>query len=186
MTIKVNVITRGRSFESALAAVRREMRAFGCWTKPVSDLAIYQTPIGLSYGLQRYKGSGDIVIPHISFSRMWDNWFGGGYVSIRDIIRHEYAHGIAHCHPKMVSLKTFKTAFKGDHDKGTKSSYDPEEHVSAYATKNPCEDFAEVFMYYLKHNGKIPRSFAGLPAIEKKWSFVKTMCGKLSKLKQGD
>lgn len=185
MSVKVNVLTRGKSFDSALYAVRRQLKAYGCWTKPVSDLDVYQTVFSLSYGYQKYKDTGDIVIPRVSVARVWDNFFGEGYVSIRDIIRHEYAHGIAHCHPKSVNTATFKKTFGGDHDSCERSSYDPEVHVTSYAAKNPCEDFAEVFMFFLKHDGSIPKVFQGLTAVEKKWSFVKNLCSRLKKMKQG-
>lgn len=185
MTVKVNVLTRGKSFQSALYCVRRELKAFGCFTTEVANLNVYQTSVSIAYGYQQYHESGDIVIPRVSVSRLWDNFFGGDYVSIRDIIRHEYAHGIAHCHPKMVSIVSFDKTFQGDHDFGKGSGYDEEHHVSSYASKNPCEDFAEVFMYFVKYRGKIPPMFSGLPVIEKKWRFIETMCKKLKKLKQG-
>lgn len=185
MTIKVKVLTRGKSFQSALYCVRRELKVFGCFTSKVAGLKVYQTPISFAYGYQYYKEHGDIVIPQVSLSRLWDNFFGGDYVSIRDIIRHEYAHGIAHCHPKMVSIASFDKTFQGSHDLGKGLAYDPEHHVSYYASKNTCEDFAEVFMYFLKYNGKIPPMFSGLPVIETKWRFIETMCKKLKKLKQG-
>jgi hypothetical protein len=185
MTAKVNVLTRGKSFLSALYCVRRELKTHGCLTEKVVNLKVYQTPISFSYGYQYYQEHGDIVIPQVSLSRLWDNFFGGDYVSIRDIIRHEYAHGIAHCHPKMVDTVAFRKTFDGDHDSGESLVYDPESHVTAYAAKNSCEDFAEVFMYFLKYRGKIPPMFSGLPVIEKKWRFIETMCKKLKKLKQG-
>ncbi len=186
MTVRISVLTRGKSFAAAYNAVRRELKSYGCWTNQVSNLRIYQIPFSLAYGFQKYKQSGDIVIPQVSLARMWDNFCGEDYISIRDIIRHEYAHGIAHCHPKMVDTGVFKQTFGDNHDSNQSSPYDPDVHVSCYATKNPCEDFAEVFMYFFKHNGKIPRAFAGLPAIEKKWMFIANTCGKLRKLKQGN
>ncbi len=123
--------------------------------------------------------SGALVIPKVSLSRVIDNFIGEGYVSIRDIIRHEYAHGIAHCHPTLIKSATFKKAFKGCHDTGKSVPYNAELHVSSYAATNPCEDFAEVFMYFLKHNGEIPKTYSDLPAIERKWNFVRSMCRKL-------
>ena len=179
MSAQIKLITRRPSFKSAYYRVRRELKAYGCWTEQVSNLPIYQIPFSLCYGYQRYKISGAIVIPKVSLSRMWDNFSGEKYVSIRDIIRHEYAHGIAHCHPTLIKSATFKKAFRGCHETGNSIPYDPGVHVSSYAATNPCEDFAEVFMYFLKHNGKIPKAFSGLPAIERKWNFVRSMCRKL-------
>lgn len=34
------------------------------------------------------------------------------------------------------------------------------------------EDFAETFMLYMKHKGKMPAQFRGKRAIEKKWRAV--------------
>ena len=34
------------------------------------------------------------------------------------------------------------------------------------------EDFAETFMLFVKHKGKIPTKFARKPAIRKKWKAV--------------
>jgi len=185
MTVQVNYLTRGKSFQAALYCVRRELKSHGCFTEKVAGLKVYQTPISFAYGYQYYKEHGDIVIPQVSLSRLWDNIFGGSYVSIRDIIRHEYAHGIAHCHPKMINTVSFKRTFQGEHDSGTGLDYKEQHHVSVYASKNPCEDFAEVFMYFVKYHGKIPPMFSGLPVIEKKWRFIEAMCKKLKKLKQG-
>lgn len=34
------------------------------------------------------------------------------------------------------------------------------------------EDFAETFMFFMKHKGEIPAKFAKKPAIQKKWKAV--------------
>ena len=47
-----------------------------------------------------------------------------------------------------------------------------ERYVSEYATDSTQEDFAETFMLFVKHKGKIPARFAKKPAIRKKWKTV--------------
>ena len=46
------------------------------------------------------------------------------------------------------------------------------DYVSEYATSATQEDFAETFMLFVKHKGKIPARFAKKPAIRKKWKSV--------------
>ena len=45
-------------------------------------------------------------------------------------------------------------------------------YVSEYASSATQEDFAETFMLFVKHKGKIPAKFARKPAIRKKWKAV--------------
>ena len=40
------------------------------------------------------------------------------------------------------------------------------------ATRATQEDFAETFMLFVKHKGKIPARFAKKPVIRKKWEAV--------------
>ena len=47
-----------------------------------------------------------------------------------------------------------------------------ERYVSEYAMRDTREDFAETFMLFLKHKGKLPAKFATKPAIKKKWAAV--------------
>ena len=41
----------------------------------------------------------------------------------------------------------------------------------------PCFYFAETFMLFMKHRGKIPAKFAKKPAIRKEWKAVPKSCG---------
>jgi hypothetical protein len=47
-----------------------------------------------------------------------------------------------------------------------------ERYVSEYATSATQEDFAETFMLFVKHRGKMPAKFVSKPAIVKKWKAV--------------
>ena len=44
----------------------------------------------------------------------------------------------------------------------------------------PCEDFAEVFHYYLRHKGRLPLRLANKPRIVRKWQFVKWLAKGIS------
>ena len=94
-----------------------------------------------------------------------------------DVIRHEFGHALAHLY--LGALKkggTFRAAFGGSYGE------DPAEecvaagwgdrYVSEYAMSATQEDFAETFMLFVKHKGKIPAKFAKKPAIRKKWKAV--------------
>lgn len=94
-----------------------------------------------------------------------------------DVFRHEFAHAIVDFYPGAVSRGgTFRAAFGGAC--GAKPAERrgvpgwEERYVSEYATKSTEEDFAETFMLFVKHKGKIPAKFAGKPAIRRKWKAV--------------
>ncbi len=94
-----------------------------------------------------------------------------------DVLRHEFAHAIADLYQKEVSFGgRFCAAFGGAC--GDKPSKDKDLEnwgdvfVSAYAKKYTEEDFAETFMLYMKHKGKIPAKFAKKSAIRQKWKVV--------------
>ena len=68
----------------------------------------------------------------------------------------------------------FKEAFGASY--GEKKVFKGEdwsdEYVSEYASSMTQEDFAETFMLYLKHKGKMPARYSGKRAIAKKWRAV--------------
>ena len=66
--------------------------------------------------------------------------------SLRDIIRHEYGHGVAHYYPELiVHSPKFEKVFGGNYYDYTPSSMNRASYISEYATTMPCEDFAETF-----------------------------------------
>ena len=160
-----------------------ELRRFGCWTTSLCEIAVRQSLFAHCYGYQCYGGDGDIVIPKLSVSRFLDRLYGETYVSLRDVLRHEYAHAIAHCHNPLVSTQAFARTFGAPHDGEEVVPYCERSHVTVYAASHPREDFAEVFMYYLKHKGKLPRRWNDLPRIVKKWRYVESLCRKVKRLK---
>lgn len=91
-----------------------------------------------------------------------------------DVIRHEFGHALADLYPTALSKGVlFKEAFGAKYGPKPAPDTDPTnwefDFVSKYAAKGGTqEDFAETFMLFLKHKGKLPRKFAGKPAIKKK------------------
>ena len=165
------------SFNSACRDVRSELRQHGCWSDRLSAVSVRQTLVGFAYGWQYYKGCGDIIIPKFSFVRLWGSW-RGNTVPLRDVLRHEYGHAVADMHRSLVKGDGFRDAFGGAHDSQKWLEYDIDSHVSVYASLSICEDFAEVFMYYIKYKGRLPRVFS-TPVIAMKWKYIETICQRL-------
>jgi hypothetical protein len=159
-----------------------ELRQYGCWTESLAQLKVRHSWCSWSYGYQRYGGDGDIVIPMLSGSRLVEQFSNCRYVSLRDVLRHEYAHGIAYCHNHLVSKRLFTKVFGAPHDSDQTVAYCDQSHVTAYAASHPMEDFAEVFMYFLKYKGKLPRRWSGFPRIVKKWKYIESLCRKLRRM----
>jgi hypothetical protein len=110
---------------------------------------------------------GHMYIPSWSISH-----FSKTRTSLRDIVRHEFAHGTAELYPGLTHRSPrFKEVFGGSYwaKKHPREEYD--EFVSEYASTKPMEDFAETFMFYLRHNGELPTRFK-VPAIKRKWRFI--------------
>lgn len=102
---------------------------------------------------------------------------GGEKDSCIDIFRHEFGHALADKYPKALrNGDLFKKAFGGPYGDRAARGTSPDDWegrcVSGYAATATQEDFAETFMFYLKHKGKIPARFAKKPAIRKKWKAV--------------
>jgi hypothetical protein len=168
----MRLITK-KQLDDANLAVTRELSALGFWDEALAETETYLTPAGRFYGYQMYESSGEILIPSISVSRLGEKLMGQKRLALRDILRHEFGHAYAHTHPKKMKNKTFERVFGGPHeiDSALGQEYDPARHVTEYAANMPLEDFAEVFMFYVKHKGKLPAKF-DTPAIRKKWNFV--------------
>ena len=102
---------------------------------------------------------------------------GGEKDSSIDILRHEFGHASADRYPKALrDGDLFKKAFGGPYGDQPARGTNPDDWegrcVTEYAATQTQEDFAETFMFYLKHKGKIPAKFAKIPAIFKKWKAV--------------
>lgn len=179
--MSISVVPTTRTFKGALHAVQFELRKQGCWSAKLARVSTRQTPFGFAYGWQYYRGCGDIVVPRISVVRLWDRFWGTA-IPLRDVLRHEYAHAVADSHRSLVRGKTFRCVFGGDHDSETWFEYDVDSHVSVYASSRVCEDFAEVFMYYMKFKGRLPTRF-DTPQIARKWNYIELVCNQMKQMK---
>jgi hypothetical protein len=135
------------------------------------------------------------IIPLEAFVKGWMGWWDsdgaihfpsvylqipylrGSKNSAVDVLRHEFGHALADRYPKALrDGDLFKKAFGGPYGDRPAKGTDPDDWegrcVSRYAATATQEDFAETFMFFLKHKGKIPARFANKPAIRKKWKAV--------------
>ena len=151
-------------------AVTAELRYLGFYTEAVRSVHVFLVPSGRSYGFQWYGGDGNIYIPAVSRSFLRDV-AKGKRTTIRDVLRHEFAHVVADKHRGLIRSRRFSEAFGAGHSWDFEWVYDPELHVSKYAATAPAEDFAETFMFYLRHRGQLPESF-DTPALRRKWRFI--------------
>lgn len=161
---------------SALDDVIRDFRNLGMWNDKLYGVDVYLVPVGYAYGWKWNGPHGHIDIPAISLSRLGSTLFGiGEKCGLRDVVRHEYGHVVADLYPRLSRSANFRRAFEGSYDRAQAvRKYDPDHHVSGYAATRPAEDFAEVFMIYIKRRGKIPPRF-DTPIIRRKWWFVQDM-----------
>ena len=152
---KVHIVTL-RRLERALNRVIPELERHGFWDDRMDDVDVCLVGVRSAYGYQDYGGSGEIWIPAVSLSKIADR-FTGRYTALADVLRHEYGHAFADTHRGLMRRRSFRQAFWttiGDDDP---MRYDPDFHVTPYAATNAGEDFAETFMLYLKHGGRLPK-----------------------------
>ena len=99
-----------------------------------------------------------------------------GRSSLRDVLRHEYGHAVAHWYSGLIQRSSrFSETFGGSYwRENHRDAEDPDDFVSDYAMTKPMEDFAETFMFYLRHNGVLPARFK-VPAIKRKWRFIRDL-----------
>ncbi len=111
---------------------------------------------------------GHIYIPAYVLTQLF--WQQRG--SLRDVIRHEYAHALAYYHPDLIiDSKLFELVFGGNYTSEEPSKMKKEAYVTEYAQTFPMEDFAETFMIYVRRKGLIPDSFKNKKLI-RKWNFI--------------
>ncbi|MGA2032488.1 MAG: hypothetical protein ABSG68_09545 [Thermoguttaceae bacterium] len=112
--------------------------------------------------------------------------------SLRDVLRHEFAHALAFYHPGPIRrTRAFVAAFDARYDEVW---YDPptdkEDFVTDYAMTAPDEDFAETFMVWLRGLAQTSgmgsrrcryRSGRVTPALRAKFRFVHDVCRRLAR-----
>ena len=95
--------------------------------------------------------------------------------SLRDVVRHEYGHAIAHYYPTLIQRSSrFSTTFGGRYFGQRRTRTSSRDFVSGYAKTCPAEDFSETFMLFLRHSGRLPTRFAP-SAINCKWQFIEDL-----------
>ena len=170
---KIYVITEAR-LERAKNAVVNELAEYGLWNRKLAAVPVQLVPFSRYYGWQAYGSTGEIAIPVISACRLWDRW-RGRYVSLRDVLRHEYGHAVADVWPKLIGSREFKAAFGAPHDADITSGFMPGCHVTDYAATSPAEDFAETLMIFLRDKGRLKSRYR-TPPIRRKWRFISKLC----------
>ena len=173
----MHFVTKAR-LDQANSAVTRELMAHGFYDHCMRAVDTHLVPFGFAHGWQWYGSTGDISIPRVSLSRLSEIWTGC-YTSLRDVLRHEFAHAIADTHRGLFRSSCFSEAFGVAHHWDFEWEFDPEHHVSAYAATAPAEDFAETFMLYLRHGGMLPARHA-TTAIKRKWKFIRRLSEAIS------
>lgn len=160
----------------AVSDVQVELERHGFYNERLASVDVFLSWVGYAYGWCYYGTSGNIHIPAISFGKMFERFSGCSRTSLRDIIRHEYGHALAHTHRGLFCSVPFKRAFGSHHDADIRWDYDPQRHVSEYAATSPSEDFAETFMLYLRHDGELPEKLNAW-RIRRKWRFIRELGG---------
>ncbi len=165
------------ALDRALDKVTAELDRHGFWDARLARVDVELGWLGDAYGWQRYGHGGQIVIPAVSMLKVADCVFGS-YTSLIGVLRHEYGHAVADTHRGLLRSRRFVDAFGAPHESEDGFEYDPRFFVSGYAATNPAEDFAEVFMTYLRTRGRLPRVHATEP-IRRKWRFVRELGGRI-------
>ena len=167
-------IVNSAQLSRALRTAAREFTRFGIWNDRLARIAVNLTLFSPYYGWQAYRTTGDINIPVFSLCRLRE-WWTGTYVSLADVVRHEYAHAIAHCYPSLVRSRAFVKAFAARHDANVSVGFIDGFHMTAYAATSPAEDFAETFMLFMRTKGKLQRCYR-TRLIRMKWRFIRKLC----------
>jgi hypothetical protein len=171
----MHIVTLNR-LNRAVSDVQGELERHGFFDQKLAAIDVYLSWFGYAYGWCWYGTSGNIHIPAISLGKMFEQVWGVSRTSLRDVIRHEYGHALAHTHRGLVCSVPFKRAFGSHHDADVRWDYDPQRHVSEYAATSLSEDFAETFMLYLKYDGELPERF-NTWRIRRKWRFIRDLGG---------
>jgi hypothetical protein len=164
-------------------SVMRELMDLGFWTHRLHHIQVWLVPRGSAHGWQWYEGDRSICIASRSKARLREALARKKRTTLRDVLRHEWAHAIASVHRAAFRSQGFKEAFGGPHGWDFSWIYDPAHHVSTYAATATSEDFAETFMFFLKHRGCLPSRF-DTPVIRRKWRFIAHLCRRLRLYRQ--
>lgn len=167
--------------DDANEKVTGELFRLGFWAGQVPDIGVYLVSFS-AYGLTSYGWyQGSIYIPRVSGAQLFD-LLSGHHTRLTDILRHEWAHGVADAFPGLIDSRRFREVFGGSYEESDRiHEYDPMLHVTRYASAMPCEDFSEIFHHYLRHKGRIPAHLTKKPVIVRKWNFIQRMAERTAK-----
>ena len=151
-----------------------ELEGVCCEWHPVEIGGFGTTGHGLGdFAAEGYYWNRTIHLP------AWGFWFCSAD-GIRNVVRHEFGHALADIFRAEFSKPVFRRAFGGPCGRRTVARFKrnwEESCVSKYAAKNTEEDWSETFMLFLRHKGRMPARFRGLPVIEAKWKAVEEILG---------
>ncbi|MEO6476295.1 MAG: hypothetical protein ABIQ96_14320 [Luteolibacter sp.] len=154
-----------------------ELVKLGFWNRRIEAVQVYW--VSSSYNCYGWY-QGDIYIPAISGARLSDLVMGR-QTRLTDVLRHEWAHALADYWPELIQSKRFERVFGGPYESTAKvAGFDPAIHLTKYASTSACEDFAEVFHFYLRHKGRLPVRLAAKPSIVRKWEFIRWMASRIA------
>ena len=164
--------------------VCRELREFGLMPRggAMETVCCEWHPEGIgSFGVSGY-GLSDFATEGYYWNRTihlpaWGFWFCSAD-GIRNVVRHEFGHAVADIHRRKLDQGVFLRAFGAPCGRRSVARFRrnwEETCVSKYASKNTEEDWAETFMLFLRHKGRMPARFRDLPAVEAKWDAVKAI-----------
>ena len=184
MTKLQRIYVSFKKMEVAFNQVREELRGMGLLFtgSPLDKVDCYHERFSLGalsgfVGVMGFYDFSDrnIHIPMAYPAGLFPRWFSKR--QMLDVLRHEFGHALAHRYPEALrNGDLFKKAFGGPYGVRPAKGTDPDDWegrcVTGYAATRTREDFAETFMLFVKHKGKIPARFAKRPAIRKKWRAV--------------
>lgn len=185
------VIVPFRKLEAAFNKVRKELVELGllyagspldevnCYHEGFSELGLK----GLVTGTQGCYSfdDGNIHIPAVYVPRLLPFWYARR--QMLDVLRHEFGHALEDRYGKWFCDRSFRAAFGADYGEIVvfKGGDWTSGYVTEYASSMTREDFAETFMLYMKHKGKLPARYRGLKKIEKKWTAVDRIVKKIAR-----
>jgi hypothetical protein len=180
--VKPGTIISEGQLNSALKTVHKEFIDFGIWNPKVkayqanvylcnipriNSVGFFMHGIGVKEYLLGYE-AGNIYIPSIVLDTIfWNNTY-----TLRDVIRHEYAHAFAHYYRRLIMRSAeFKKVFGGSYLSFNPSGMKADAYITDYAKSMPMEDFAETFMVYVRRKGVLPKKYTNKKLILK-WKFI--------------
>jgi hypothetical protein len=153
-----------------------ELVKLSLWSPRLESVEVYWVPASWAYH-GWYQSH--IYIPAVNGPQLAD-FIAGQHTRLTDVLRHEWAHALAEKRDDLTDTPRFIRTFGGPYESSSRvHDYHPARHLTKYSATMPCEDFAEVFHYYLRHKGRLPVRLINKPIIVKKWQFIDWMAKRI-------